>query len=129
MGLPWVRLDSNIASHDKILALIGDPSKAKWQAMASYFCALGWSGGNGTDGMVPKSVLPFIHGTAGTARLLVKYGLWVEAVGGYRIRNFEERQQSSDVAQSIHEAKKRASRKGNCVKYHGADCGCWEAAS
>jgi len=79
--------------------------------------------------MVPKSVLPFVHGTAQTARLLVKYGLWVEAVGGYRIRNFEERQQSSDAAQSIHEAKKRASRKGNCVKYHGAECGCWEAAS
>ena len=54
MGLPWVRLDANIATHDKILNLLSDPSKHKWQAIASYMFALGWSGGHGTDGEITK---------------------------------------------------------------------------
>lgn len=128
MGLPWVRLDSNIASHDKVLYLLADPSKAKWQALASYMCSLGWSGANGTDGFIPLIALPFVHGTAGTARLLVKYHLWDEARVGWNIHNWAERQQSSAAAQSVHEAKQRASKKGNCVKHHGAECGCWETA-
>ncbi len=47
MGLPWVRLDSNIASHDKILHLLSDPSPKRWQAAASYMFAMAWSGGQG----------------------------------------------------------------------------------
>ena len=126
MGLPWVRLDSNIATHDKVLNLISDPGKGKWQAFTLYTCALGWSGGNGTDGFVPSAALPFVHGTAATARLLVKYALWDEARCGYQIRNFGERQQSSGAAQSVHDAQKRGARKGNCVRHHGPECGCWE---
>ena len=45
MGLPWVRLDANIATHDKMLALLADPSPQKWQAAASYMFALAWAGG------------------------------------------------------------------------------------
>lgn len=126
MALPWVRLDSNIASHDKILYLIADPSKARWQAFSSYICALGWSGANGTDGFIPTTALPFIHGTATTARLLVKYHLWDEARVGYQIRNYDKRQQTSVVSESIHEGKRRASLKGNCIRHHGPDCGCWK---
>ena len=129
MGLPWVRLDSNIASHDKILYLIADPSKAKWQALASYMVALGWSGGNGTDGFVPSTALPFVHGTGTTARLLVKYHLWEEARAGFHICNYEKRQQLSDSADKIRESKRRAALKGNCVRHHGADCGCWKDAA
>jgi hypothetical protein len=129
MGLPWVRLDANIGSHDKVLYLIADPSKAKWQALASYMVALGWSGANGTDGFIPTIALPFVHGNAATARLLVKHKLWDEARVGYSIRNYAERQQSSAAAESVREAKQRASRKGNCVKHHGASCGCWETAA
>src|SRR5437868_7186513 len=61
MSLPWVRLDSNIASHDKILALLSDPSPKRWQAAASYMFALGWSGDHGTDGRIPQAALPFVH--------------------------------------------------------------------
>ena len=129
MGLPWVRLDANIATHDKILALLSDPSPKKWQAFTSYVCGLGWSGGQGTDGKIPKTALPMIHGSTATARLLEKYDLWTEARSGWAIRNFEQRQTLAAVADSARDAKRKGSIKGNCIRHHGADCGCWKDAS
>jgi hypothetical protein len=32
MALPWIRLDANIATHDKIVHLMLDPSAKKYQA-------------------------------------------------------------------------------------------------
>lgn len=121
-GLPWFRVDSNIAMHDKMLALFSDPSAAKWQAFSSYICALGWSAGTGNDGVVPKTALGFVHGTAKTARLLEKYRLWEEATAGWRIVNYGERQQLSLVAEAKNEARHAASVKANCVRHHGDSC-------
>lgn len=129
MGLPWVRLDSNIAQHDKILALLADPSSKKWQALSSYFCGLAWSGGQGTDGFVPTFALQAVHGTSVTARLLVKHGLWAEGTNGWQIRNYAERQELAIVAESKRAAAASAARKANCVRWHGPDCGCWKEAS
>jgi hypothetical protein len=128
MALPWVRLDSSIASHDKILALLDDRSPNKWQAATSYMFALGWSGEHGTDGRIPTSALPFIHGTPATARLLVKHGLWDELDHGYNIHNFAERQELKIVSESKRAAAATAGRKANCVRWHGADCHCWKTA-
>lgn len=122
MGLPWVRLDSNIASHDKILNLLTDPSPLKWQAFASYMCALGWSGGQGTDGKIPNSALGFVHANGKTARLLVKYSLWREGIAGYKIVNFEDRQQVEKVAETIRAAQSEGGKRGNCIRYHGELC-------
>jgi len=126
MALPWVRLDSNVGSHDKVLGLICDPSSKKWQALASYFVALGWAGGQGTDGFVPRNALGFVHGTPQTARLLAKYGLWEEATNGWHIRNYEERQELTIVTESKRVAAQMASRKANCARWHGPDCYCWK---
>ena len=129
MGLPWVRLDANIATHDKILALLADPSARKWQAFSSYVCGLAWSGGQGTDGFIPRTALPMIHGTSATARLLEKYGLWDEKRIGWQIHNYEKRQSLTAAADLVRQSKVKASVKGNCVRHHGADCGCWKEAS
>jgi hypothetical protein len=126
MGLPWVRLDTNIASHDKILALSADPSPRRWQALASYCFALAWSGGQGTDGFIPGYALHFVHGSPQTARLLVKYRLWEEKPNGYQIRNYDTRQVLNDVAEADRKAHVKAGRKGNCIRWHGEDCGCWK---
>lgn len=128
MPLPWVRLDSSIASHDKILALLSDPSPKRWQAVSSYMFGLGWSGQQGTDGKVPSSALPFIHATTATARLLVKYGLWDEnGTGtGWTIRNWAERQQAVAMTDEARTRLSAAGRKANCVRWHGEDCGCWK---
>lgn len=128
MPLPWVRLDSSIASHDKVLSLLSDPSPKKWQAVSSYVFGLGWSGQQGTDGRIPISALPFIHATTTTARLLVKYGLWDEISNGtgWTIRNYAERQQLTMVTEAKKATLTAAARKANCVRWHGEECGCWK---
>lgn len=122
MSLPWVRLDSHIGSHDKILNLLSDPSPKKWQAAFSYCCALGWAGDQGTDGAVPKVALAFVHGTTATARLLVTYGLWTETLTGWQIVNFVERQELSAVTAGKREARRVAAEKANCKRWHGEKC-------
>lgn len=123
MPLPWVRLDSNIATHDKILDLLADPSPKRWQAAASYMFALGWSGGQGTDGRIPAAALGYVHGTQTTARLLVKYGLWEEHPGAWVIHNYEQRQMLTTTS----DAKRASGRRAACIRWHGPDCGCWKA--
>lgn len=119
MGLPWVRLDSNINQHDKVLSLLGD--RDGYRALTVYVFGLGWSGGQGTDGFIPRGALPVLHGQDRHARLLVDHRLWEYAEGGWRIRNWAERQETTGVS----EAKRLASQKANCVRHHGPDCGCW----
>lgn len=122
MALPWVRMDSHIASHDKILGLLADPSPRRWQAAFSYVCAIGWSGDQGTDGRIPSTALPFVHGNATTARLLVKYQLWDEGIACWQIRNFAERQELAVVRAGKKEMRRVAAEKGNCVRWHGPTC-------
>ena len=124
MSLPWVRLDANIASHDKILTLLqnGAGVKAAW----SYVCSLGYSGGHGTDGLIPFSALPFIHCTKSLAALLVAHGLWEPDQLGWRIPNWSDRQQTSTATESKRAAQSAGARKANCVRWHGPDCGCWK---
>jgi hypothetical protein len=121
-GLPWVRLDSNISTHDKILYLVSDPSTLRWQAAFSYVCALAWSGGQGTDGKIPSAALGIVHGTQKTARLLVKYRLWTEATAGFQIVNFSQRQQSNDATTAIKAAQSTGGKLGNCKRHHGDLC-------
>lgn len=127
MGLPWVRLDSNVSTHDKFLALIADRSTKKWQAISSYFFALAWSGGAGLDGAVPSYAIQIVHGTHATARLLCRYSLWTVTDSGWRIVNYEQRQQLEIVTESIRESRRMAGEKGNCMRWHKA--GCWSEES
>lgn len=126
MALPWVRLDANIPSHDKILHLLSDPSPKRWQACTSYMFSMAWSGGHGTDGFIPTVALAAVQGTAVTARLLVKYRLWEEATAGYAIRNFDTRQELTIISEAKRHAQKLGGLKGSCIKHHGPDCGCWK---
>ena len=128
MALPWVRLDANIASHDKILMLLDDPSPKKWQAAASYAFALGWSGGHGTDGFVPKVALSSVHGNPATARLLEKYSLWDAALTGWNIHNFDQRQETSETAEAKRKAQSMGGKKSACHKNHKPGCECWKKA-
>lgn len=127
-GLPWVRLDSNIYAHDKILSLLADPSSKKWQALAAYMMALAWSAGQGTDGVVPEYALRVIHASPAIARLLVKYQLWDESPSGWSIRNYADRQQLAGETYTVRKSQKEGGTKGNCIRWHGPDCGCWRSA-
>lgn len=124
MSLPWVRLESNIMTHDKIIALLG--MKDGHRAALVYVFSLAWSGGQGTDGHVPRAALPLLSGTEKHARMLIETRLWEYADGeNYRIRNFDLRQELNIVAEGKRAARQAAARKGNCIKYHGPECGCW----
>lgn len=122
MGLPWVRLDSNIATHDKMVLLLADPSPKRWQAAASYMFSLGWCGEHGTDGRIPQAALPFIHGTQSTARLLVKHQLWIERTAAWEIKNYALRQELAVVTAGKQEMRRVAAEKANCTRWHGKDC-------
>lgn len=125
MSLPWVRLDSNIATHDKVLRLLA--KKDGHRAFTLYICALGWSGANGRDGHIPPYVLPHLHGTERHARMLVDVGMWEPADDGWVIRNWATRQELAVITEARRSAQRIAARRTNCRRYHGPDCECWKA--
>ena len=55
--------------------------------------------------------------------------LWLWQRTGWQIHNFEKRQSLSAAADLVRQSKVKASIKGNCVRHHGAECGCWKEAS
>ena len=128
MALPWVRLDNNIAHHDKVLRLIADP--AGWRAYAVYTFALGYCSAHGTDGWVPGYALASIHGTPKVARLLEETRLWEPTVrdgqDGWLIRNFVAKQEPAAVSKAKAEARKRKGRKAACARHHQPGCRCWD---
>ena len=127
MALPWARLDTNIASHDKILALL---TRRNGRGIAfSYVCAIAYATGNGTDGHIPFAALPFIHATKTDMAALVEVGLMAPNPAGWTIPNFDKRQQLNLTTKSVRAAQSLGAAKGNCVRWHGADCGCWKEAS
>lgn len=126
-GLPWGRLDSNIGTDDKVVALLA--GRQGHRAFALYVIALGWSVGHGTDGRIPKHMLAANYGNEQLAGILVDRRLWdrdPSGGGDYLIHNFSLRQQSSTATETVWEVRKEISAKGNCVRWHGQDCGCWK---
>lgn len=95
MALPWVRLDSNLATNHKILGLAADK---KWQTIAVFCFGLGYSGGHGTAGFIPQTALPFIHANKRIAMDLCEAGLWVARPGGWEINDWAEYQPAHDEA-------------------------------
>jgi hypothetical protein len=125
VSLPWVRLDSQIASHDKVLKLLADPSPKRWQAAFSYVAALGYAGAHATDGAISRVALGFVHGTTATARLLVTYRLWTEDSDGlgWHIVNYAERQELALVSAGKREMRRLAGEKANCTRWnHPKNC-------
>jgi hypothetical protein len=62
--MPWVRLDTGLPDHPKILALI---AAKKQRAALVYVFGLAYSGRHETDGFVPKMALPFLHASTADA--------------------------------------------------------------
>lgn len=125
MALPWVRLDTNIGTHDKVLTLLSHKDGHK--AFVLYVCALGWAGGQGTDGHIPAAALAVNHGNRRLADLLVDVGMWEHKEGGaYQIRNWARRQETATVREVRATLQAMGAKKANCKRWHGPDCGCWQ---
>lgn len=91
MPLPWVRLDTSMPDHPKILELVerGDVGMA---AAFVWTCSLAYAGKHGTDGLIRRSTLIRINGKAKHAALLVEHKLWDLDPDGWRIHNWAEYQ-------------------------------------
>ena len=126
MAMSWVRLDTGLPDHPKILALI---EAKKHRAALVYVFGLAYSGRHESDGYVPRAALPFLHATAQDAQALVELRLWHHTEGGYQINDWDEYQPTSEASRMRQESLKRASRKGGCIKNHGPNCGCWRLDS
>jgi hypothetical protein len=119
-----VRLDSTFPTHDKVLELVGRGA-AGYRAGFVYACSLAHCGAHSTDGLITFAALPFIHGRKADAQLLVETYLWRPVPIGWQIPHWAERQQSSADTAEIRRKQSAGARKANCVRWHGADCGCW----
>lgn len=114
MGLPWIRLENNLAQNPKILALVEDKN---YQAAFAYVCGLGYSGSVGTDGFIPRAALSFVHARPRDAQVLVDVGLWIEGAGGWDINGWHDFQPTSDEhAQRKEKAKKAAAKRWSVAK-------------
>lgn len=125
MPLPWVRLDTQFPTNPKVLALVED---RKWRALCAFTCSLSYSGAHGTDGFIPRTALPFIHASSREAADLVTVGLWHSDKKGWLINDWADYQQTQSETQDIQSAKRSGAKKGNCIRWHGAGCGCWRDA-
>lgn len=119
MGLPWARTDTNLPTHDKILELLDMAGAAKGKAAAFvYICAYLHSTAHGTEGVIKRSALPFIHATKADANLLVQVGLWECVEGGFRIKNYGNRQVVGFAQQALSDARSEAGKKGADARWN-----------
>jgi len=125
VGLQWFRMDCAFPRNPKILAVLAE--RDGYRAALVWAGSIGYSAENGLDGFVPTMALQFIHGRPREAELLCKHRLWHAARGGigWTINDYAEFQPSNGETQARAERARQASRKANCVRWHGEDCGCW----
>jgi hypothetical protein len=122
-GLPWVRFDTDLPDNPKILRLIS--RRGGSGAAFVYCCGLAYAGRHGTDGFIPTAALTRVHGKRSDAAALVDVGLWDPSDEGWWIHGWDEYQQSSETSERIREDRQKASKKGNCARWHPPGCKCW----
>jgi hypothetical protein len=124
-GLPWIRFDTTLPDHPKILALLG--LRDGHRSAFVYCCALAYAGRHGTDGYIPDAALTRINGRKADSANLVQVGLFdPDDDGGWHIHDYADYQQTNLITAEITEKRRKASRKGNCVRHHGESCGCYK---
>lgn len=128
MSLPWFRFDVNFPQHDKVLRMLDAEPRAGREAAFVYVCGLAYCANNETDGLIPYGALIFIHGRKKDPELLVRFGMWRPHPEGWEVVNYATRQQLAATGRQVRAARTAASRKANCVRWHGPGCGCWQHA-
>src|SRR5690606_237782 len=91
--------------------LVAEHGQRGMAAAFVFICAIGYSAAHNTDGVIRKAHLPFIHGTAAHARLLVEVGLWDTAEKGWQITNYASHQPTLATREALSEAGKRGAAK------------------
>lgn len=110
-GLPWVRVDSDIAHNPKIAELIAEHGQRGLAAAFVFICSIGHCAAHNTDGEIRKAILPLIHGNAALARLLVEAELWAVDERGWRIPGYADSQPTRAAREADASARSEAARK------------------
>lgn len=108
-GFPWIRLQTTMFEHPKILNLKEDK---QWRAVVSHLEAMTYIGRNGLAGYIPKTAVRLLHIPMTDVQRLVAEGLWAPAPGGWQINGWEEYQlaDAESVARSEKAKKAAAAR-------------------
>lgn len=101
MGLPWVRLDTDIFSHPKLLQL---QEAGEYRAIVLHLKAMAYTGKHGLDGFIPDICLRMLGGSSTDAELdaqedaktLLDACLWTAQPGGYSMHGWEKYQAVSE---------------------------------
>ena len=107
--LNWSRLDANISTNHKTLALLG--IKGGEHAPLVYLFSHGYCTGHGTDGFIPKAAIGTFHGTAKDAALLVDVGFWDLADGGWEVHDWTDYQPTTAENQVRSDRARKAAAK------------------
>lgn len=119
-GLPWFRVDSDIAQNPKIVALISEHGQRGMAAAALFLFSIGYAAAHNTDGEMQKASLPFVHGTTAHARLLVEAGLWDAAESGWWISKYDEHQPTKATREAVSKERSEAARKAANTRWGNA---------
>lgn len=108
-GLPWIRLDTSIFQHPKMLYLI---EAGEWRAIVLHLGAMCYTAQHDLGGFIPEVCLRMLVGGTDDAyadakrdaETLLDAALWMLAPGGWTCHGWEEFQAVSE------ESKKRSER-------------------
>ena len=120
MTYPWSRIDNGLPRNDKIMRL-KTLTKGKEYAFDYIACIL-YSNEQGTDGLIEVHVLKAIDTTKRVMGILVENGLMLPVPNGWMIKNFDERQQTSEARSLAKQLQVTGASRGGCAKNHGPDC-------
>ena len=109
-GLPWVRIDSDLAQNPKVADLAAEHGQRGLAAAFVFVCSIGHCAAHNTDGEIRKAMFPFIHGTPALARLLVDVGLWEVAEKGWRVAKYAEHQPTAESREAAAQRRSDAAR-------------------
>lgn len=105
MGLQWIRLDTDMFDHPKLIGLI---ESNDFRAIVVHIAGMAYSGKHSTDGFIPREVLRRIDGRSADARRLVEEELWTESIGGWDINGWDEYQISDDETKKRRDKARKA---------------------
>lgn len=119
-NLPWIRLDTNIFQHPKMLYLA---EAGEWRAIVLHLKAMTYSAQHDLNGYIPDISLVMLARCSGTcsddgescsgqclrdaqhdAKVLLNVCVWAAQLGGINLHDWEEYQAASE------EAKKRSDK-------------------
>lgn len=89
--MSWVKIDDGFYDHPKVMALLENENTLGYAALGLFTLGLSYCGRHLTDGFVPAKI---VKGVRRLADLLVRYGFWVIADGGYGVHDYLQRNPS-----------------------------------